>query len=82
MNDANSAGAIGAAILIGGGSTRMRQAKHLLSLGGESLIARAFDLAGTVAEIVTVVGGVDEESALTGLSPGQRHAATAREKFG
>jgi molybdopterin-guanine dinucleotide biosynthesis protein A len=44
-------------ILAGGKSTRMGRDKAFLELGGRTLLARALELAGTVAREVRIVGG-------------------------
>lgn len=76
MNVRSPAIGPGVAILVGGGSTRMGQAKQLLSIAGESLLSRMFERTRAVADTVVMVGGADEGSGLAGLSPSQRRAAT------
>lgn len=75
---------ISAYILAGGRSTRMRRDKAFLELGGRTLLARAWELARSIAGGVSVVGdprkfqsfGRTIEDALPGCGPlGGIHAA-------
>jgi molybdopterin-guanine dinucleotide biosynthesis protein A len=54
-------------ILAGGNSTRMGTDKAFLELGGQTLLARAFEIAGSVAREVRIVGDAQKFARFGGV---------------